>query len=457
MLPTNMQDIVESQRAFFDSGETRSLTFRIDQLRRLKDATDTAEKKILDALQADLGKFAYEAYLSEIGIVRGDLRLALKKIRAWTAARRVRTPLVSQPGTSRIYPQPYGVVLIISPWNYPFLLAMTPLIGALAAGNCCILKPSEYAPQTSAAMAALIAEHFDPRYLTVIEGDAAVGEVLLAQRFDSIFYTGGAAVGRLVMQAAARHLTPVTLELGGKSPCIVDKGIPVEHAARKIVAGKFLNAGQTCIAPDYLLVHETLRSELIGNLAAQIERFYGPDAGQSPDYARIVNRRHYDRLAGLLHNGRIVCGGQTDPQRRFIAPTVLDEVKWEDAIMQEEIFGPILPVLSYTDLNEAVGRIRSLPRPLALYLFSDDPAVQAKVIEELPFGGGCINDTLLHFVNPHLPFGGIGSSGMGRYHGRYSFDNFSHFKGVMKKPAWFHTPLRYPPYGKLSRLKKMLR
>lgn len=457
VMSIDLHELVKSQRAYFTSGQTRELSFRIRQLQKLKDAIEDAEKSILQALQADLGKFAYEAYLSEIGIVRSELRFTLKRIRRWAASRRVRTPLLSLPGSSRIYPEPYGVVLIISPWNYPYLLSMTPLIGALAAGNCCILKPSEYAPQTSAAMAALIAEHFDPRYAAVVEGDAAVGESLLAQRYDSIFFTGGAAVGRLVMQSAARSLTPVTLELGGKSPCIVDRDIRVDHAARKIVAGKFLNAGQTCIAPDYLLVHRAVEPELVDGITANIARFYGPDASKSPDYARIVNRRHFDRLAGLLGSGRIIVGGDSDPQQRYISPTLIDEVNWEDPIMQEEIFGPLLPILPIADADEAVDRIRSLPQPLALYLFTENPAVKKKVIAEVPFGGGCINDTLVHFANPHLPFGGVGTSGMGRYHGRFSFDNFSHFKGVMRKPAWFHMPLRYPPFGKLSWLKKILR
>ena len=456
-MPLDLHALVTSQRDFFESGHTRDLSFRTGQLHQLQAAVADAEGDIFQALEADLGKFAYEAYLSEIGIVRSDLRFTLKRMRRWAAPRRVRTPLINQPGSSRIYPQPYGVALVISPWNYPFLLAMTPLIGALAAGNCCILKPSEYAPRTSAAMADMIAAHFDPRYVAVVEGNADVGESLLSHRFDAIFFTGGATVGRIVMQAAARHLTPITLELGGKSPCIVDRNVPVEHAARKIVAGKFLNAGQTCIAPDYLLVHESVRPELIECLTAHIERAYGTKADQNPDYARIVNRRHFDRLAGLMGSGRIVCGGATEPQQLYMAPTLLDGVDWSDPIMQEEIFGPILPILTYRDLNAAVARVRSLPPPLALYLFSGDPAVHKKVIEEISFGGGCINDTLLHFANPHLPFGGVGSSGMGRYHGRFSFDTFSHFKGVMKKPAGFHTPLRYPPYRYLSRLRKILR
>ena len=456
-MSTDLHQLVESQRAFFATGQTRDRTFRLRQLRRLQAAIEMAEKTILQALDSDLGKFSYEAYLSEIGIVRSELRFALKRVRRWGASRWVRTPLNFLPGSSRIYPEPYGVVLVIGPWNYPFLLSMTPLIGALSAGNCCILKPSEFAPQTSAAIAALLNEHFEPTCVAAVQGDATVGESLLTQRFDSIFYTGGAAVGRIVMQAAARHLTPVTLELGGKSPCIVDRNVPADHAARKIVAGKFLNAGQTCIAPDYLLVHEAIREKLVESIKEQLTRLYGTDTDKNPDYARIVNHRHFDRLAGLLNNGRIVCGGTTNRQQRHIAPTVVDDIRWSDPIMQEEIFGPILPVLTYAELDQALERIRSLPPPLALYLFSDDPEIQHKVIAEVPFGGGCINDTMVHFANPHLPFGGVGSSGMGHYHGRFSFDTFSHLKAVMKRPVWFHTPLRYPPYGKLSWLKKLLR
>ena len=456
-MTTDLHDLVASQRNFFDTGHTRDLAFRIDQLRRLQNAVEESEAIILKALEADLGKFAYEAYLSEIGIVRSELRLAIKKVRKWAAPKRVRTSLICFPGSSRIHPEPYGVTLIISPWNYPFLLAMTPLIGALAAGNCCILKPSEFAPRTSAALAKLIADSFEEKYASVVRGEADVGEALLAQRFDSIFYTGGAAVARLVMQAAARHLTPVTLELGGKSPCIVDQHASADHAARKIVAGKFLNAGQTCIAPDYVLVHESQHAELVEHLKAQTTRFYGEEASRSRDYARIVNRRHFDRLAQLLQNGRILLGGDISAAERYIAPTLIDSVDWEDPIMQEEIFGPVLPILTYTDINQAVAKVRSLPKPLALYLFSDNTAVQHLVIEQLSFGGGCINDTLVQFTNPHLPFGGVGDSGMGRYHGRFSFENFSHFKAVMKKPARFHMPLRYPPYGKLKWLRKILR
>ena len=456
-MSTDLHQLVASQRAFFASGQTRSLTFRVRQLQRLRAAIEKAEKSILQALESDLGKFSYEAYLSEIGIVRSELRFTLKRVRRWAASRRVRTPLIGLPGSSRIYPEPLGVVLVISPWNYPFLLALTPLIGALSAGNCCILKPSEIAPQSSAAIAAMINEHFEPHYVAAVEGDAAVGESLLAHHFDSIFYTGGTAVGRIVMQAAARYLTPVTLELGGKSPCIVDQNVSIDHAARKIVAGKFLNAGQTCIAPDYLLVHEGIKTKLIDSIKEQITRLYGPDTEKNPDYSRIVNRRHFDRLAGLLDSVRIVCGGNTNRQLRHIAPTVVDGINWSSPIMQEEIFGPILPILTFTELDKALERIRSLPAPLALYLFSNDPQTQNKVIREVPFGGGCINDTMVHFANPHLPFGGVGSSGMGRYHGRFSFDAFSHVKAVMKKPLRLHTPLRYPPYGTLSRLKKLLR
>ena len=346
----------------------------------------------------------------------------------------------------------------MAPWNYPFQLSIAPLVGSIAAGNCSILKPSEYAPHTAAILSRIISSHFDNSYLAVIEGDAQVGEALLRERFDCIFFTGSVAVGKMVMAAAARHLTPVTLELGGKSPCIVDQDANIEQAARRIVFGKFLNAGQTCIAPDYLLVHESNMQRLREQIETYVQRFYGVNPQVSPDYARIINRHHFNRLVALLDGSRILFGGQSDPEDLYIAPTLVEDPGREHPLMRDEIFGPILPMLPFDDLAEVVSILNSCPKPLALYIFSNRPQNCQKVIQDVSFGGGCINDTILHFANTNLPFGGVGNSGMGRYHGRSSFDVFSHQKGIFKKSFAYEPPLRYPPYkNKLTILRKFLR
>ena len=334
---------------------------------------------------------------------------------------------------------------------------MPPLIGSMAAGNCSVIKPSEYTPHTSAVIAKTIGSRFDPDYIAVIEGDAQTSSALLAEPFDYIFFTGSPGVGKIVMAAAARNLTPVTLELGGKSPCIIDRGIDLDRAARRIVSGKFINAGQTCIAPDYLLVHRSVKTGLVERLQYHIQNFYGDNPRQSPDYPRIVNETHFDRLSLFLSNGNIICGGQTDRRDLYIAPTLLDGISWEDPVMQEEIFGPLLPVITYDDLSGAISKIRKLPRPLALYFFSNSREDTQRVLSEISFGGGCINDTLLHVASPHLPFGGVGSSGIGSYHGKASFETFSHKKSILKKPLKIDTPLRYPPFkNKLKYLKKLV-
>jgi len=455
---TAIQNILTDQRQFFNSGRTKNLDFRLENLSRLKKAIIQNEATILKALKNDLYKSAYEGYLTEIGLALEEIRFVSRRLRSWVKPRKVRTPYVLWFGSSTIYSEPYGISLIISPWNYPIQLTILPLIGSIAAGNCTIIKPSEYAPHTSAIISEIIERHFDSHYVAVIEGDSQISKDLLNERFDYIFFTGSVAVGKNVMSAAAKFLTPVTLELGGKSPCIVDQDVNVDMAARRITSGKFINSGQTCTAPDYLLVHPSNTQKLLDKIKEYLHKFYGEDPQKSPDYVRIINKRQFDRLAALLDKDDIVVGGQTDPEDLYIAPTLLQNVSWNDPVMQDEIFGPILPVLEFEDLSEVIATINSRPRPLALYFFSNQRDNYQRIVEEVSFGGGCINDTLSHLVNPHLPFGGTGSSGMGGYHGKASFDTFSHQKSIFKKWFNFDLPLRFPPYkNKLSILKNILR
>jgi aldehyde dehydrogenase (NAD+) len=453
-----VQSLVKKQNAFFNTGQTKDAGFRKAQLDTLQKAVAGNRSKILDALQQDLSKSAYEGYLTEVGIVLDEIRFIKKHLFKWAKARKVRTHLFQFPGSSYIYAEPYGVSLIISPWNYPFQLVAGPLIGSMAAGNCSVVKPSEYAPHTARVFNEIISDNFDPNYIAVVEGETAVSQALLDENFDYIFFTGSVAVGKAVMQAAARHLTPVTLELGGKSPCIVDRDVNLDVTAKRICSGKFINAGQTCIAPDYLLVHQEIKTALLDRMKFFIRQFYGTDPQQNSDYPRIVNEKHFLRLAELMHAGNIITGGQTDRRSLYIAPTIIDDIAWDDPIMQTEIFGPILPVLEYNNLSDAISRVKELPRPLALYYFSNNRQNGEKIIKDASFGGGCINDTLLHFANPHLPFGGTGSSGIGSYHGKKSFETFSHQKSILKRSFRLDAPLRYPPYGnKLRILEKIMR
>lgn len=453
-----IQTIITEQKAFFNTGQTRDAGFRKAQLEILQRAVTANRSQILDALQQDLAKSAYEGYLTEVGIVLDEIRFIKKRLSKWAKARRVRTRLLQFPGASYIYAEPYGVALIISPWNYPFQLVIGPLIGSMAAGNCSVVKPSEYAPRTARVLSEIISANYDPNYIAVVEGEAAVSRALLDETFDYIFFTGSAAVGKAVMQAAARHLTPVTLELGGKSPCIVDRDVNLDVTAKRICSGKFINAGQTCIAPDYLLVHQEIKAALLDRMKIFIHEFYGPDPQQNTDYPRIVNEKHFLRLTELMTAGNMITGGRTDRRSLYIAPTIIDDIAWDDPIMQAEIFGPLLPVLAYTDLSDAVARVKALPRPLALYYFSNSRQNGRKIVNDVSFGGGCINDTLLHFANPYLPFGGTGSSGIGSYHGKKSFETFSHHKSILKRSFRLDAPLRYPPYGnKLKILKKIMR
>jgi aldehyde dehydrogenase (NAD+) len=450
-----VQTLLRNQRAFFSSGQTRSLDFRLAQLNALKQAIVKEQEAIIAAIHADLGKPEFEAFLTEIGVTE-EINYAIKHLRSWAKPQKVATSLTTFPSRAEIRPEPLGVVLIISPWNYPFQLMIAPLVGAIAAGNCALLKPSELAPHTSKIISRIIEATFAPNYIAVVEGDVEASQALLAEKFDHIFFTGGTAIGKVIMAAAAQHLTPVTLELGGKSPCIVDRDIHLEHTARRIVWGKFLNAGQTCVAPDYLLVDRQIKPALLDAIQKTIQEFYGTDPAQSPDYGRLISDRHFSRVAGLL-KGRILVGGETKAEERYIAPTVIDQVNWSDAVMEEEIFGPILPVLEYEELGEAIAQINDRPKPLALYVFSKNKQVQNRVLQETSSGGVAINETIMQIAPHTLPFGGVGGSGMGSYHGKFSFDTFSHRKSVFYKPFWLDLKLRYAPYaGKLAGVKRMM-
>ena len=453
----DIQTLVQDQRAHFQTGQTFSLAVRRRALDKLRQAILAHEADINSALAADLNKSATESYMCEVGMTLAELNYVRKHLARWMRDRKAATPLAQFHAKSFTVAEPYGVVLIMSPWNYPFMLTLEPLIGAIAAGNCCVVKPSAYSPATSNLIRAILAECFPPEFVCVVEGGRAENQALLDQKFDYIFFTGGVAVGREVMSKAARHLTPVTLELGGKSPVILAPDADVELAAARIAWGKFLNAGQTCVAPDHVWVPEGMAEPFVAALAREITRFYGENPLAGEELPRIVNRRHFDRLAGLLSGGRIAVGGQTDPEGLRIAPTVLVDVPEGSPVLEEEIFGPILPVLLYRSLPELVEAQRQKPRPLALYLFTRSRSVERAVLEALPFGGGCVNDTVVHLADPRLPFGGVGNSGMGACHGKAGFDAFTHEKSVLKKGR-LDIPVRYPPYGKkhLGILKKLM-
>ncbi|MEH1949566.1 MAG: aldehyde dehydrogenase [Nostoc sp.] len=453
---SNIGNIIQTQRDFFQTGKTKDVNFRIEQLTTLKQAIIEHEQSIVEALKADLHKPELETYLTEISVIK-DIDYAIKNIQNWSKPKKAAVSWDFFSYSAKIYPEPLGVVLIIGPWNYPFQLIISPLIGAIAAGNCAIIKPSEIASHTSDVIAKIIAKHFDPAYLAVVEGGVEASQKLLAEKFDHIFFTGGTAVGKIIMAAAAKYLTPVTLELGGKSPCIVDTDINLEHTVRRITWGKFINAGQTCIAPDYLLVNKTIKKDLIDGLEKSLKEFYGDNPVNSPDYARIISQKHFERLVSFLKDGKVVIGGENQPSERYIAPTLIDNVSLEDSVMQEEIFGPILPIIEYTDIAEAIALINSRPKPLALYLFSQDKNLQKRVLQETSSGGVCINDTVMQVGVSSLPFGGVGDSGIGNYHGEASFDTFSHKKSVLQNSFWLDLKWRYAPYqGKLPLIKKLL-
>ncbi|OJZ44861.1 aldehyde dehydrogenase [Staphylococcus aureus] len=443
-------------KAFFNTQQTKDISFRKEQLKKLSKAIKSYESDILEALYTDLGKNKVEAYATEIGITLKSIKNARKELKNWTKTKNVDTPLYLFPTKSYIKKEPYGTVLIIAPFNYPFQLVFEPLIGAIAAGNTAIIKPSELTPNVARVIKRLINETFDANYIEVIEGGIEETQTLIHLPFDYVFFTGSENVGKIVYQAASENLVSVTLEMGGKSPVIVDETANIKVASERICFGKFTNAGQTCVAPDYILVHESVKDDLITALSKTLREFYGQNIQQSPDYGRIVNLKHYHRLTSLLNSAQmnIVFGGHSDEDERYIEPTLLDHVTNDSAIMQEEIFGPILPILTYQSLDEAIAFIHQRPKPLSLYLFSEDENATQRVINELSFGGGAINDTLMHLANPKLPFGGVGASGMGRYHGKYSFDTFTHEKSYIFKSTRLESGVHLPPYkGKFKYIK----
>lgn len=443
-------------KAFFNTQQTKDISFRKEQLKKLSKAIKSYKSDILEALYTDLGKNKVEAYATEIGITLKSIKNARKELKNWTKTKNVDTPLYLFPTKSYIKKEPYGTVLIIAPFNYPFQLVFEPLIGAIAAGNTAIIKPSELTPNVARVIKRLINETFDANYIEVIEGGIEETQTLIHLPFDYVFFTGSENVGKIVYQAASENLVPVTLEMGGKSPVIVDETANIKVASERICFGKFTNAGQTCVAPDYILVHESVKDDLITALSKTLREFYGQNIQQSPDYGRIVNLKHYHRLTSLLNSAQmnIVFGGHSDEDERYIEPTLLDHVTNDSAIMQEEIFGPILPILTYQSLDEAIAFIHQRPKPLSLYLFSEDENATQRVINELSFGGGAINDTLMHLANPKLPFGGVGASGMGRYHGKYSFDTFTHEKSYIFKSTRLESGVHLPPYkGKFKYIK----
>jgi aldehyde dehydrogenase (NAD+) len=447
---TQVTNVVARLRDGFESGRTRPLEWRARQLRRMKTMLEEREAEFLDALAADLGKPRLEGWATDLGIVINEIDHALRHLAGWMRPERVWTPLAQRPGRAAIHREPFGVVLVIAPWNYPVHLLLLPMVGALAAGNAAVGKPSEVTANTSAALARIVPEYLDRDCIAIVEGGVPETQALLAERLDYVFYTGNGRVGRVVMEAAAKHLTPVTLELGGKSPVIVDEAANIEVAARRIAFGKFLNAGQTCIAPDYVLVARDRGDELVQQIGRAIRDFYGPDPAASPDYARIVNDAHFRRLEKLLADGTPAVGGGTRAEERYIAPTVLRDVSPDAEVMTEEIFGPILPVLSVADADEAIEFVNERDKPLALYLFSESDTVQRRVLERTSSGGACVNATMMHVTVPELPFGGVGPSGMGAYHGKAGFDVFSHRKSVLVKSTRLDPKLAYPPYTKVK-------
>ena len=444
-----ISQLMQMQRNYFLQRKTFDINFRIDMLKKLYAAIQQHEDEINAALKADLGKSETESYMCEVGMTLAELSHQIKHIRRWSRPHRRPTPMVNFHARSFTIAEPYGCVLVMAPWNYPFMLAMEPMIGAIAAGNCCVVKPSAYAPASSAIIKKVVESVFPPEYAAVIEGGRAENTLLLEQRFDYIFFTGGVNVGKLVMEKAAAHLTPVSLELGGKSPCIIEKSCDLKIAAARVAFGKYLNCGQTCVAPDYVLVDREIKDAFIAELKKQIEKMYGAHPLQNTDYGKIINQRHFDRLLGLIDPQKIVHGGKNNPDTLQIEPTILDNVQPQDTVMQEEIFGPILPILCYDSIEDAEAFITAREKPLALYLFTKDRAVENRFLRLVPFGGGCVNDTIIHLATSEMGFGGVGNSGMGAYHGKKSFETFSHEKSIVKKYCWLDLPLRYQPYKKI--------
>lgn len=449
--------LVAQQRDFFESGATRPVEVRIKQLKKLYKVIQDNEQEIYAALNADFGKSIFETYTSEIGITLSEISVMLKNIKKWSAPELVGGDIANFPSKSFIYPEPFGVSLVMGAWNYPFQLTIAPGIGAIAAGNTVIYKPSRTAMHTARLISKMISENFDSNYIAVADEEVDHFD-LLNQKYDYIFFTGGTEIGKVVAKAAAENLTPTTLELGGKSPCIVDETADIAISAKRIVWGKFFNAGQTCVAPDYLLVHSKVKDQLFEEMKKCVVEFYGENPFDSPDYPRIINDRHFIRLSKMLKGGKLIFGGNTVAEDRYIAPTLIDGIDFDHATMCEEIFGPILPAFTFESIDEAIRIVKNFPKPLAFYVFSSSYQNQQKAINGVQFGGGCINDCISHLINHNLPFGGIGPSGSGGYHGKFSFDTFTHKKAVLNKVFWPDVPLRYPPYrGKLFLVKQVIK
>jgi aldehyde dehydrogenase (NAD+) len=455
----SFQELLENQRNYFNSGATRSYAFRKTQLEKLKAALLQHEYEIYAALKADLGKSDTEAYASELGLVLTELNTHLRKLNSWMKPKSISTNLVNLPSSSKMYYDPLGVVLIIAPWNYPFQLLLNPLVGAISAGNCAVLKPSELTPHTEAVIEKIMQSLYDEHYVAVLKGNGAevVPELMQHFRFDHVFFTGSIPVGKAVYEMAAKQLVPVTLELGGKSPTIIHADADLKTAAKRIAVGKWINVGQTCIAPDYILIEESVKPIFVQHLIDTIKQFYG-NAANSEDYGKIVNEKRFDTLVSYLQHGHIIYGGEHDKINRFIGPTLLDQVSLDSPLMKEEIFGPLLPILTFQTKEEALAIVQRNNHPLSFYVFTNSSAVSEWWMQHVPFGGGCINNTVYHFTNEHFHFGGIGNSGIGSYHGYKSFETFSHAKPVLKTPNWFDPALKYPPFkGKLKLFKWLIK
>lgn len=443
-------DVYSRQVGFFATNATKNVAFRIEQLRKLKGLIKANEALMFEAIYDDFGKSEFETFITEFSLIYEEINLAMKHLRRWSKRRRVATSMVNFPATSYIVPEPLGITLVIGAWNYPFQLSLVPAIASLAAGNTVVMKPSELPSRTSAAMANLINAHFAPEYFRVVEGGITETTELLEHRFDKIFFTGSTPVGKIIYRAAAKHLTPVTLELGGKSPVFVLADTDIKTTAKRIVWAKFLNAGQTCVAPDYILVEKSVENTLLEALRAEIMQLHPDSEGLRENYTRIINEKNVDRLIGLIDNDKVFYGGRIDREQRLIEPTILQGVNFEDAVMKEEIFGPLLPVLSFEQLEGAIQLVKEHPKPLSCYIYSRNRSSIKKIINEVSFGGGAVNDSIMHLTNSNLPFGGVGHSGIGSYHGKFGFDTFSHYKSIMDKPFWFDPFVKYPPYSALK-------
>ena len=455
---SNIKETIINQKKFYLTDRTKDISYRLRHLKALYNSIEKHENEIAEALNKDLNKSHFEAYETEIGIVLSEIRHTIKNLPIWSQPKRVTPSFLHFPSTGYIYHEPYGSVLIMSPWNYPFQLTMVPLVGTIATGNCAIVKPSEYSYYTAEIMEKIIGEVFDSDYVSVVRGGRDANKELLDEKFDYIFFTGSPNVGRVVMQSASKYLTPVTLELGGKSPCIVDDTAKIPLAAKRIVWGKLLNAGQTCIAPDYLYIQKNIKDELISEIKKNIEEFYGAKPETNSDYPKIISDKHYNRLCSLMDKGTILCGGRVNEATRQIAPTLIDDVSWDDPIMREEIFGPLLPIMTFDTFDEIIPIINNRPKPLTMYLFTTNKDHENKFINRLSFGGGCINDTIIHIANTNMSFGGVGESGMGQYHGKTSYETLTHEKTIIKKSNLIDIALRYPPFNnKLNILKKLMK